>query len=271
MLRGGWQAGERRALAIGGLDPSAGAGVLLDAFTFAAVGLAPLVAVTTVTAQNSSDFAGAWPVEREILQAQLSSVLDDGPIACVKVGAIGSIDAAEAVATWIGENRPRVVVVDPVVTSSSGGSLVTAGSPSVAVQTLLSAADVITPNAAEAAALSGVPVDDAEGAARAALALSNRLGCAVLVTGIRAGDDGATDVLARNGAISRHTHPLVSGVGDVRGTGCMLSTALCAHMALGRALSDAVDAAHATVAELVTHARPLGRRRLQVDLGELLR
>lgn len=258
------------ALAVGGLDPSAGAGVLLDAIVFSRLGFAPSTTVTALTAQNSRDFLGMWPVESAALAAQLDAVAADGPFACVKVGALGSAAAARALASWLKRETPPVVVVDPVTASSSGGSLF--DSESTAAEAVMSLATVITPNAEEAAQMSGVLVRSVEDAASAAGVLGTRLGCAVLVTGLRCGAEGvASDVLWGGGEVSELRHSLVPGVGDVRGTGCMLATALCAHLASGLPTREATQAAHDTTHELLRFARLLGGGRRQVDLGSLLR
>lgn len=257
-----------RALCVGGLDPSGGAGVLLDAIVFGRLGIAPTTVVTTVTAQNSREFLRAWPVSSDSVVRQLDAVTSDGHLACVKIGAAGSARVATVLADWLRGHRPAVVVLDPATTSSSGGPLLRGDGS--ALEGLLRLASVITPNAEEAAATTGLTVVDVASARDAAECLAERFGCAVLVTGLRARKGCATDVLFADGQTSEHPHPLVTGVGDVRGTGCMLASALCAHLASGLRLTDAVSAAHATVRGLLRFARPLGQGRWQVDLGALL-
>ncbi len=253
-----------RALAVGGLDPSAGAGVLLDAFVMARLGHQPAVAVTTVTAQNSAQFAGAWPVEPEALIAQLDTVLAEGPLSCVKVGALGSERLALALAGWLAHARLPVAVFDPVLASSSGGSLVDGATR--AVNAVARVSTVITPNAEEAMQLAGVT--DARGAARS---LAQFYDVAVAVTGLAGGSDTeAVDVLWDAGRLTELPHPLIADAGDVRGTGCMLSSALACHIANGLTVDDALSAAHATVRELLASAGPLGHGRWQLDLARIV-
>jgi hydroxymethylpyrimidine kinase/phosphomethylpyrimidine kinase len=259
-----------RALAIGGLDPSAGAGVLLDAFVMARLGFVPCVAVTTVTAQNSATFSGAWPVEPEALLAQLEALAEEGPFACVKVGALGSAALAGVVAVWTERAAPPVVVLDPVLASSSGGSLVADGA--AAVGAVAKVATAITPNAEEAGRLAGMPVTGVASAEEAARALAVRYGCDAVVTGLPgAVADTAVDVLvSRDGCAESVEHPLVAGVGDVRGTGCALASALACRLAEGRPIPEALREAHRDVFDLLQLAAPIGRGRQQIDLGRLV-
>lgn len=258
----------RRALAIGGLDPTGGAGLLLDAFVLAAAGYAPATAVTLLSAQNSASFLGAWPVAPALLRAQLEAVAAEGALAAVKIGALGSVRLAETVAAWLRDGGAENVVLDPVLAASSGGPLIDDGRAAVAA--LAPQLAVITPNAAEAALLSGLAVADLASAARAAAALAERLGCAVVVSGLREpGSALATDVLARGHDVSFVPHALVEVQGEVRGTGCMLAGALACALADGSGLGEALLAAQGMVQRLVREARPLGRGRLQVDLRRL--
>lgn len=263
-------AATQRALAVGGLDPSAGAGVLLDAFVMARLGYQSAVAVTTVTAQNSASFAGTWPVEPDALIAQLDAVLAEGRFACVKVGALGSYALALVLGEWLARADMPVVVSDPVLASSSGGSLVDGGQR--AVDAIARVSTVITPNAAEAGQLAGVvSIADEYAAIAAAETLAARYDAAVCVTGLVGRSPAeAVDVLLHvNGSVERVPHPLVAGVGDVRGTGCMFSSALACHLADGLPPREALSAAHRTVRELLAHARPVGRGRWQVDLASV--
>jgi hydroxymethylpyrimidine/phosphomethylpyrimidine kinase len=281
-----------RALVIGGFDPSAGAGVLLDAAVVARLGFQPAAAITTVTAQNSAEFVGSWPVEREVLLAQLGALAAEGPFACAKVGAIGSARLAMALASWLADAGIPYVVVDPVLASSSGGELMDGST--AAIDAVASVATVVTPNADETCALwdgctqmaravglepgpslksqvastVGMPSVFAASAGRA---LANRWECAVAITGLPSGaPDVAIDVLVEPEAEPESMrHPLVPGVGDVRGTGCMLASSLACHLALGLSARDALASAHADVHELLGEARAIGAGSWQVDLAHL--
>ena len=158
-----------RALTIAGFDPSAGAGVLLDAFAFASLGHGPCACVASLTAQSSGSFRSASPVDGHILAEQIAAVLDDGAPACVKVGVVGSVGNAELVAERLGDPESlggAPTVLDPIVASATGGPL--AEDAAAVADALAAFAELVTPNAAEAALLSGVDVRDVDSAARAA-------------------------------------------------------------------------------------------------------
>jgi hydroxymethylpyrimidine/phosphomethylpyrimidine kinase len=264
-----------RALVIAGLDPSGGAGLVLDAFVLARLGYAPSTVATTLTAQNSLTFRQAVPVAPGLLADQIEAVLAEGPVGCVKVGAAGSAENARLLGSLLRE-LAAPMVVDPVLASSSGGDLVGAAEVA-ALDALCSAATVVTPNAEEAALLAGSG-DARELAAvrEAGGVLARRWGCAVVVTGV-AGAGGASgvelaeavDVLCVGDAVELLAHPLVPDVGDVRGTGCMFSTALAAGLGAGASLREAVIGAQREVADLLGAAAQVGRGRMQVDLGRL--
>ncbi len=114
-------------------------------------------------------------------------------------------------------------------------------------------------------------MSDEDSARAAALELHDRFGCDVVVTGLAADDPGSAVDLLVTGADEAATlaHPLVQGVGDVRGTGCMLATSLACHLATGLPAREALASAHQTLFELLGNAVPIGGGRRQVDLAAL--
>lgn len=278
----------KRALLIGGLDPSAGAGIVLDAFVAARSGLAPVTVATVVTAQNSSAFLGGQAVDSVLLRLQLESAAAGGGFACAKVGAVGSARNAETIAHFLVETRVPCVVVDPVLVSSSMGSLLD-GPPS-GIKSLLRCADLITPNAEEAVRLAACGASGAygqsgrearawRGAADAnapvtvpdvAAALSSWLGTAVLVTGTPHAD-GASDILADGPSVLTLPHALVEAVGDPRGTGCAFATSVAVRMSNGVSLPEAVRSAQRDLLGMLGSTVSLGRGRRQFDLARIAR
>lgn len=258
-----------RALIVAGLDPSAGAGLLLDAIVFAWRGYAPSAVATTLTAQNSASFHRAVAVEPDLIADQIEALLAEGPFACVKVGAVGSAENARLLGALLG-TLASPVVVDPVLSSSSGGDLV-GGADVAALDALCSAATVVTPNAEEATRLAGAgdPLDPAA-VRRAGRVLARRWRTTVLVTGVSgASAPEAVDMLCAEDSTEPLAHALVPGLGDVRGTGCMHSSSLAADLGAGLAVRDAATSAQREVADLLRSAARLGSGRMQIDLGEL--
>lgn len=253
----------KRALLIGGLDPSAGAGIVLDAFVVARLGFAPAVVATVVTAQNSAEFLGSQCVAPELLRLQLRAIAADGEIDCVKIGAVGSVANAREIARFLAETDTGPAVFDPVLASSSGGALVDGGAEELAG--LMRVCDVVTPNAAEAASLSGRDIDTLARAIEAAEELSRRLGTAVLITGVRCGESAA-DVLAVEGSAEAIAHATIPEAGDPRGTGCAFSSAIAARMCASASVAEAVRAAQSDLLCLVSQVVALGKGRCQIDL-----
>jgi hydroxymethylpyrimidine/phosphomethylpyrimidine kinase len=241
-------------LVLGGLDPSGGSGVVRDLLTARARGARPVVVGTGWTQQGP----GVHVVEARAPEALLAAVRQGlAGVAAVKIGMVPNAAAAAAILEGLaGFEGP--VVVDPVLASSRGGALWRGTTEELLP--LLRRATLVTPNAREAEALTGVPVLDADGAARAATALLDRGARAVLVKGGHLDGSQVTDTLARPGALRRLEHPRVAG-GDVRGTGCALATAIAVELARGAELPAAVEAATTWLAESLAASVEAGGER----------
>lgn len=221
----------RRALLIGGLDPSAGAGIVADAFVAARLGFAPSCVATVVTAQNSRSFLDAEPVRPSLLHAQLTAIAEDGPIACVKIGAVASAEHAEVIRKFLLAGPTGPVVLDPVLASTSGGALF-AGGPGE-LFALAARCDLVTPNQQEAGAMLGRGIASPAEAQQACIELAARMGTHVLITGVRLDAGLSADLLASpGGVLVVLEHPHIAEVGDPRGTGCAFATAIALKLCL---------------------------------------
>lgn len=237
----------RTILLVGGVDPAGLSGLAADvrAVTAHRAHAAPVVAA--LTAQNTRTVRRVDPVAREVVAAQLSAVLDDLEVVAVKVGLLAGAGPAGALEAALERLAGVPVVLDPVLGASSGAELWPGGDGVACLRRLLPRATVLTPNAPEAAALSGLPVRtaaEAEEAGRALCALGAR---AVLVKGGHLdGSDRGLDVLvSADGALRFPARPL--DVRHGRGTGCTLASALAARLAGGQPLAEAVRGARAFV------------------------
>jgi len=229
----------RRALLIGGLDPSAGAGIIADAFVAARLGFAPCCVATTVTAQNSRSFLAAEPVSPGLLRAQLAAIAEDGPIGCVKIGAVASAENAEIIRGFLLLTEVGPVILDPVLASTSGGALF-AGEPSD-LFALAAHCDLVTPNQQEAAAMLGHPITSPAEAQQACLELAAALRTRVLITGVRLDAGLSADILGTpEGTVEVLEHPHIAEVGDPRGTGCAFATAIALKLCLNAEAEPAV-------------------------------
>jgi hydroxymethylpyrimidine/phosphomethylpyrimidine kinase len=247
-------------VAIGGLDPGGGAGLVRDFLTAEALGATAVLVGTAFTRQSPGGVRGFEPRAPEAVAAAVADALAQaGPRAAgVKVGMVGEPAVAAAiVAALDGFTGP--VVYDPVLGASSGGSLFR-GMPAQ-LAPLWSRATLVTPNLAEAAALTGLAVASADEAAAAGRALRAAGATAVLVKGGHL-PGAAEDVLVTAAAERRFSAPRLPGPGP-RGTGCALATALAVALARGRSLESAVAEAKAWLHARIAAARDVaGERRL---------
>ena len=244
---------------IGSTDPTGAAGVTRDLVVYERLGARGVFALAAVTAQNRRRVTEVHPLPARVLRDQLDAVMREARPAALRIGLLPDARLIAAVARFLRAQRTRIpVVLDPVITSSSGHRFLGPAELG-ALEGLLPLVTLVTPNAAEAQALTGIRVRTADDAKRAAARLRER-GCAALVTGGHVRGPQVVDVLAdRNGIASFRAARIAS---DMRGTGCTLAAAIAVALARGRALRRAIADGRAFVrAELKAHARARGKRR----------
>lgn len=213
-------------LSIAGSDPSGGAGLQADLKTFAAFGVYGMAAVSALTAQNTRGVRAVEPVSPAWLRAQLDALADDLPIHAVKIGMLGAAPLVEEVARFLERVPHAPVVLDPVLRSTSGRPLLDEAGRS-ALHALLPRVTLVTPNLPEAEALwGGWPPD--------------HLAPAVLLKGGHGAGARLEERLILAGELrQRWEHPRHPG--EVHGTGCALSSAIAACLALGQPLESAIS------------------------------
>lgn len=246
------------ALTIAGSDSGGGAGLQADLKTFARLGVHGTSVVTCVTAQNPREVRRIEPCSPRIVRDQLEAVFAELPPAAVKIGLLHGAAIIRTVADFLrGHPGPRVVI-DPVMTATSGRGLLQTGARRE-LERLLPLAFLITPNLDEAGALLGHPIRAVEAMRRAASALARRFGCAVLVKGgHERGGREAVDILREGDAEHLLTAPCVRGV-KTHGTGCTGSAAIAAGLARGLPLLEAVVLGKDFVTRSIRHHRRAGR------------
>jgi hydroxymethylpyrimidine/phosphomethylpyrimidine kinase len=230
-------------LTIAGSDSGAGAGIQADLKTFAALGAYGASVITAVTAQNTLGVTAIHPVPASIVAAQLDAVLDDFPVAAVKVGMIGDPEVADVVV----ERTSRLpnLVVDPVMVATSGVRLANVAS----VQPLVAYCCVLTPNRQEAGALLESVVQTAEEMVLAAERLATG-SAAVVVTG----SELALDVLHHDGVTEMLRGEPVATTNN-HGSGCTFSSAIAVRLAFGDSVPVAVRHAKRYVTAALTGGR----------------
>jgi hydroxymethylpyrimidine/phosphomethylpyrimidine kinase len=237
------------ALTIGGSDSAGCAGIQLDLRVFSWLGVFGTSAVTAVTAQTPERVVAIEHVTPGLIRSQIEAAISGLPVKAAKTGMLGSLATVQAVAATAESGFPPSLVVDPVLRSTSGAVLLEPEAVETLLHALLPRATLCTPNLDEAAVLLGTePESTPDGMARAAGELAGRAGCSILVTGGHLEGD-PVDLLWHEGTVRRFAHRRATGLA-ARGTGCMLSAAITAHLAMG---ADLVSACERGV-QLVDHA-----------------
>jgi len=238
------------ALTIAGSDPSGGAGVQADLATFAAHGVHGTSVITALTAQNTVGVQGVRVTPVDFVAAQLDSVCDDIALAATKTGMLADEGIVELVADRARRGDLPALVVDPVMVSSTGARLLSAGAERAYVDELLPRAAVVTPNLREAAVLLGleVPLRSAADVAahRGALGALCPDGW-VIVTGGHVTDDDAVDVVIHGDELHELRGPRAATDND-HGTGCTFASAVAAGLARGDEPFTSIEAAKVFVA-----------------------
>lgn len=248
-----------RVLIVAGSDSGGGAGVQADIKAVTALGGYAATAITAITVQNTLGVHGVHPVPLDIVEAQARAVLDDIGADALKTGMLASVETVELVAALLdGPARGVPAVIDPVMIAKGGSPLLESRAVSAILDLLVPRAALLTPNAPEAEALTGLPVGDLEGQRRAGEQLLRRGARAVLMKGGHVPGETVVDLLMTSeGEVTlegarietRHTH----------GTGCTLASACAAGLAQGMGLQDAVARAWAYTAEAIRRAPGFGR------------
>jgi hydroxymethylpyrimidine/phosphomethylpyrimidine kinase len=252
------------ALTIAGSDSSGGAGIQADLLTFAAFGVHGASVVTALTAQNTSGIRAVLEVEPGFVAQQIDAVLDYLEVRAAKTGMLYRAAVVAALAERLHARPLPHLVVDPVLAATTGLSLAEPAAIATLRDRLLPLATLVTPNLHEAEVLTGRPVTaraDMREAARALLALGAR---AALVTGGHLAGD-AVDVLYDGRAFREFSAPRVETC-STHGTGCVLSAAVTAGLALGRGLEEAVAAAKRHVTQALATAPGIGHGRGPLNL-----
>lgn len=245
-------------LSIAGFDPSSGAGITADIKTIAAHKCYGVTCITSLTVQSTRGVRSVEPIEGRVITETLEELTSDLQVAAIKIGMLGSSEAARAVAGFLKRHQPRNVVLDPVLKSSSGADLISAEGLKILQQRLIAMALVITPNAEEAGTLTGKKVSTPQEMEAAALRLRTMGARNVIVTGGHL--DPPREVLSLE---SRRDLVTLLGTSvhtrSTHGTGCVFSTSLACRIAMGKNLPEAAKGAKSYVESALKKAPLVGR------------
>ena len=240
------------AQTIAGSDSGGGAGIQADLKTFHQYGVFGTSVLVAITAQNTLGVGAVHAVPRDVVDAQINALAADLPPAAVKTGMLATAELVRTVAAAIRRYGFGQYVLDPVMVATSGDRLLDSDAERTVRELLVPLAAVITPNLDEASILVEDKVDDIASMERAGRSLVQMGAHAALVKGGHLSESTLTDVLVVGDRVFRMTHPRID-TDSTHGTGCTLSAAITAGLALGRSLdravTDALDFVHRAMAE----------------------
>jgi len=245
------------ALTIAGSDSGGGAGIQADLKTFQQFGVFGTTVIVALTAQNTRAVRSVEAVSEAMVSAQLAALAEDLPPAALKTGMLAEAGLVRLVSQAIRQNRWGPLVVDPVMVSTSGHRLLTLEAQEVVRESLLPLAAVVTPNLDEAAILTGRAAHDVPSMERAGETLLSFGAAAALIKGGHLAGPELTDVLVTAEGARHFTRPRLDTT-STHGTGCTLSAAITAGLALGYGLEAAVETALDYVYRALAAAPGLG-------------
>lgn len=245
------------ALTIAGSDSGGGAGIQADLKTFHAFGVFGTSAITAITAQNTLGVEAIQKVDPQVVGAQIRAVVADLKPAAAKSGMLADAAIIEIVATVLEDVGPERYVLDPVMVAKSGDRLLEADAVNTLIERLLPLAEVVTPNAPEAAILTGRPVESLVDMKAAAEELLARGARSALIKGGHVPGDEVTDIFYDGRDWREWSRPRLQ-TRDTHGTGCTLSAAICAGLARGWAQVQAVERAGSFTYRAIRSAPGLG-------------
>jgi hydroxymethylpyrimidine/phosphomethylpyrimidine kinase len=243
------------AMTIAGSDPSGGAGIQADLKTFTAFGVYGTSVITALTAQNTRGVKGVEVISPAFVKAQLSAVMTDVRINAIKTGMLANADLIVAIQRALMSAPQLPLVLDPVMVATSGQSLLQSDAVDALRRLLVPRATLVTPNIPEAARLLGVEAAATVDQMIVQAQGLRQLGCrAVLLKGGHGQGDTATDILVIGETVTRIDKPRIETT-NTHGTGCTLSAAITALLALGVPLEAACIRAKIFVWQALDSAR----------------
>jgi hydroxymethylpyrimidine/phosphomethylpyrimidine kinase len=247
----------KQVLTIAGSDSGGGAGIQADLKAMSANGVYAMSVITSITAQNTEEVTDVFDLPTSIVAAQLDAIFDDFDVAAVKTGMLSSADTIRTVVRLLKPQNVRNLVVDPVMIAKSGHRLLEPDAIDTLKKELFPLALLITPNIHEAQQLSGIEITSLADARRAAKIIHQFGSTYVLIKGGHLASDPATDLLYDGRFFNLFKGQYVD-TPHTHGTGCTFASAIAAHLARGKSVSDAVQTAKTYLTEAIRHALAIG-------------
>lgn len=247
----------KRVLTIAGSDSGGGAGIQADLKTFCAFGVYGMSAITAITAQNTKEVRAVFPLPEDLVVQQIEAVVSDIGVDAVKTGMLHNASIIRAISRALKGLGIENLVVDPVMVAKSGAVLLEKEAVETLVKELFPIALVVTPNIEEASLLAGFSVRDLTDMERAAQYIWEQGPRYVVVKGGHLLGEELVDVLF-DGKELRHYPGKKILTKNTHGTGCTYSAALCALLALGQNMEEALPLVREYMELVIQYALPLG-------------
>lgn len=246
----------KKVLTIAGSDCSGGAGIQADLKTFSAHGVFGMSVIAAVTAQNTQRVIDVQDINPDIIEKQIDAIYEDIEVDAVKIGMLSKCAGVIAVASKAKQYKMKNMVVDPVMVSKSGYSLMKPDTISVLIKELIPLSTVVTPNIPEAEIISDTKIETLQDMEKAARIIYKMGPKNVLVKGGHLTTD-ATDVLFDGKEFTYYKAQRVN-TKNTHGTGCTISSAIASNLALGMSITEAVDGAKKYVTQAIIHSLAIG-------------
>lgn len=244
-------------LTIAGSDSSGGAGIQADLKTFSAIGTFGMSVITAITAQNTQGVFLVEELSKEIISKQIEVIFEDIPPKAVKIGMVSSPEIIKVISESLIKYKPTQLVVDPVMISKSGYSLLRPEAKEALLKHLLPLAYILTPNTLEAEEISGIKIETVEDMKKAGEEILKLGPKYVLMKGGHL-DGDATDILIGQDTYEVYTAKRLDRK-NTHGTGCTISSSIAAHLALGFDIKDAVEMSKKYITEAIEHSFDIGK------------
>ncbi len=255
----------KTVLTIAGSDSSGGAGIQADIKTMTANGVYAMSAVTALTAQNTIGVTAISEVSPQFMKQQLDAVFTDIFPDAVKIGMVSSAQLIEVVSDVLSHYKANNIVVDPVMVSTSGSTLMEESAVETLKRKLIPLASLLTPNIPEAQALTGLVVENEADMRKAVKTIGDTYGCAVLLKGGHSISD-ANDILYSQGEYHYFKGKRIDNP-NTHGTGCTLSSAIASNLAKGYSMVQSIKRAKEYISGALEAMLDLGKGSGPVNHG----
>lgn len=243
-------------LTIAGSDCSGGAGIQADLKTMICNNVYGMSVITALTSQNTTGVFGIFDIDSGFVASQIDAIFSDIVPDAVKIGMVSNVSIIKVIAKKLKQYNAKNVVLDPVMVSTSGASLISDEAKEALIKELFPLSTIITPNIPEAEVLAGIKIHSRDDIKKAIEKISQFTDASILIKGGHNVND-ATDTLYNNKVISIYKSKRIE-TNNTHGTGCTLSSAIASNLAKGYSMEDSIKNAKDYITRVLEHEINLG-------------